>query len=144
MENTLEDILELPDTRPGLTPVERKALRARAHELGPVVMVGSAALSPAVIAEINLALDHHELIKVRVLAADRDEREALFAQACDVCHAHPIQHLGRMLILYRERPAAAAPLIKPAPRVRQARRSAKSSTARKPTPKSASTRSGRR
>jgi putative YhbY family RNA-binding protein len=104
----MENTLELPQETPALTPAERKALRARAHALEPVVMVGSAALSPPVIGEIDRALEHHELIKVRVLGADRDERELLYAQACEACKAHPVQHLGRMLILYRPRPAEAA------------------------------------
>ncbi len=87
-----------------LNPTERKALRARAHALDPVIMVGSAGLAPAVLAEIGRALDHHELIKIRVLAADRDEREHMLLDVCQATGAEAIQHLGRMLIVFRPRP----------------------------------------
>ena len=76
-----------------LNPTERKALRARAHALDPVIMVGGAGLAPAVLAEIGRALDHHELIKIRVLAADRDEREQMLLDVCQATGAEAIQHL---------------------------------------------------
>ncbi len=102
-----------------LNPTERKALRARAHALDPVIMVGGAGLAPAVLAEIGRALDHHELIKIRVLAADRDEREQMLLDVCQATGAEAIQHLGRMLIVFRPRPIEAPGIEAP---TRSARR----------------------
>lgn len=95
-----------------LTPAERQALRARAHALHPVVMIGEAGLTPAVLREIDLALKSHELIKVRVLNDDRRLRKRLLPEICQALAAHPVQQVGKVLVLYRERPEADSP---PAP-----------------------------
>jgi RNA-binding protein len=95
-----------------LTPAERQALRARAHHLHPVVMIGEAGLTPAVLREIDLALKSHELIKVRVLGDDRRLRKSLLPEICQALAAHPVQRVGKVLVLYRERPEPEAP---PAP-----------------------------
>jgi RNA-binding protein len=87
-----------------LVPHRRKALRARAHALNPVVMIGEAGLSPGVLAELNRSLKSHELIKVRVLGADRHARGALLAEICVRTGAQPIQHIGRILVIFRENP----------------------------------------
>lgn len=87
-----------------LAPHRRKALRARAHALDPVVMIGEAGLSPGVLAELDLSLKSHELIKVRVLGADRHARGALLAELCARTGAQPIQHIGRILVIFRENP----------------------------------------
>jgi putative YhbY family RNA-binding protein len=97
-----------------LTPAERRALRARAHPLHPVVMIGEAGLTPGVLSEIDNALKSHELIKVRVLAADRAERAALIGKICAALDASPVQHIGRILVVYRPRLESAE--SKPAPR----------------------------
>ena len=89
----------------GLSPAERQKLKGRAHELGPVVIVGSDGLSAAVIAEIDRSLKSHELIKVRV-NADRDEREAMLQEICAKTGAQPVQHIGKVLVLFRENPGA--------------------------------------
>ncbi|MGE0806627.1 MAG: YhbY family RNA-binding protein, partial [Burkholderiaceae bacterium] len=65
-----------------LSPAERKALRARAHHLDPVVMIGEAGLSQAVIAEADRALAAHELIKIRVHGDDRLRRQTVMAEIC--------------------------------------------------------------
>ena len=94
-----------------LTPTERRALRARAHHLHPVVMVGEAGLTPPVLREIDLALKSHELIKIRVLGDDRDRRAAMEAEMCSVLDAAEVQTIGKVIVLYRplpEEPAAAA------------------------------------
>lgn len=82
----------------------RKALRARAHKLHPVVMIGEKGLTPAVLAEMARALDVHELIKVKAASDEREQREAWLAQACDELRAAPVQHIGKILVLYRENP----------------------------------------
>jgi putative YhbY family RNA-binding protein len=92
-----------------LSPDERKALKARAHHLDPVVMVGDAGLTPAVLREIDLALRSHELIKVRVLGDDRDARAAMYAAMCKDLNAGGVQSIGKLLVLYRPKPAADLP-----------------------------------
>lgn len=84
-----------------LTPVERAALRAEAHGLKPVVMIGEAGLTPAVIKEIDLGLDAHGLIKVRVFGDDREARAAMYDTICEDLKAAPVQHIGKLLVLYR-------------------------------------------
>ena len=89
---------------PGLSPSRRRELKARAHALDPVVLIGGAGLSPAVLAEIDCALKNHELIKVRVPGADRPERETILAEICRQTGAQPVQHIGKILVLFRESP----------------------------------------
>jgi RNA-binding protein len=87
-----------------LSPAERKALRARAHPLHPVVIIGSGGLTPDVLREIETNLKSHELIKVRALGDDRDGREALMSQICEAASAAPVQTIGKVLVIYRPRP----------------------------------------
>ncbi len=87
-----------------LTPGERKLYRADAHHLDPVVMVGSDGLTPAVVKETDAALKAHGLIKIRVLGDDRVAREAMFQQLADELNAAPIQHIGKLLVLWRPQP----------------------------------------
>src|SRR2546429_1140641 len=89
---------------PGLSPTRRRELKARAHALDPVVLIGEAGLSSAVLAEIDRGLKNHELIKVRVPGADRPEREAILAEICSQTGAKPVQHIGKVLVLFRENP----------------------------------------
>ncbi len=89
---------------PGLSPSRRRELRTRAHALDPVVLVGGAGLSPAVLAEFDRGLKSHELIKVRVPAADRTKREVIFAEICSRTGAQPVEHIGKVLVLFRESP----------------------------------------
>src|SRR5512147_3181020 len=88
-----------------LTPTQRRELRARAHPLHPVVAIGHAGLTPPVLHEIDVALTAHELVKVRVHSDDRDERERFLAAICEGLGAAPVQHLGKLLILWRPKPA---------------------------------------
>jgi len=89
-----------------LTPADRKALRARAHHLEPVVMIGDAGLSRAVLAEADRALGAHELIKIRVLGDDRAQRQALLTGICSALGCAPVQSIGKLLVVYRPRPIA--------------------------------------
>lgn len=84
-----------------LTPRERSALRAAAHSLRPVVLIGDNGLTEAVLKEIDLNLTVHELIKVRAGTADRDARDEMLAKICDTLSCAAVHHLGKMLILYR-------------------------------------------
>src|SRR3954464_15873719 len=84
-----------------LTPVERSALRAEAHGLKPVVIIGEAGLTPAVMKEIDASLNAHGLIKVRVFGDERDERVAMYETICNELDAAPVQHIGKLLVIYR-------------------------------------------
>ena len=88
-----------------LTIAERKAHRAQAHHLDPVVMIGNDGLTPAVVKETDAALAAHGLIKVRVLGDDRAQRDEIYQQLCDRLGAAPIQHIGKLLVLWRPLPA---------------------------------------
>jgi len=84
-----------------LTPAERSALRAEAHALNPVVIIGEAGLTPPVLKEIDASLDSHALIKVRVFGDDREARLAIYETVCSELDAAPIQHIGKLLVIYR-------------------------------------------
>ena len=89
---------------PELSPSRRRELKARAHALDPVVRIGGAGLSPAVLAEIDRALKNHELIKIRVNGADRSGREVILEGICRRTEAQAVQHIGRILVIFRENP----------------------------------------
>jgi len=84
-----------------LTPVQRKAHRALAHHLDPVVMIGGDGLTTAVKKEVDAALNAHGLIKVRMFSDERALREAAFQTLSDELNAAPIQHIGKLLVLWR-------------------------------------------
>ena len=86
-----------PDTKQIL------ALKARAHHLNPVVMVGQHGLTETVIKETDAALSAHELIKVRVAGDDRAERVAVAEALCAATGAFLVQHIGKLLVLWREK-----------------------------------------
>ncbi len=87
-----------------LSPIERKKLKARAHALNPIIHLGSKGLTEAVIAEIGRALEAHELIKVRAGGMERHEREAAYMEICARLAAQPVQHIGKVLVVYRKKP----------------------------------------
>jgi RNA-binding protein len=84
-----------------LTPAERKDLKGHAHALNPVVMIGADGLTAAVKREAEAAIKAHGLIKVRVFSDSRDAREALLAELADTLDAAPVQHIGKLLVLWR-------------------------------------------
>ncbi|HPV23142.1 MAG TPA: YhbY family RNA-binding protein, partial [Casimicrobium sp.] len=81
----------------------RRALRAAAHHLDPVVMVGQHGITPAVLHEIDLALTAHALIKVRVQSDERETRETYLAEICEKMGCESVQHLGKILVLWRNK-----------------------------------------
>ena len=87
-----------------LTPAERKTFRAQAHHLDPVVMIGGEGLTEAVFRETDAALKAHGLIKIRVLGDDRAVREGMLVALCDQLGAAAIQHIGKLLVLWRPQP----------------------------------------
>lgn len=84
-----------------LSPAERRNLRARAHSLDPVVAISQNGLSDAVLKEIDGCLRAHELVKVRVYTDNRDEREAYMVAICEQLQAAAVQHIGKLLIVWR-------------------------------------------
>ncbi len=84
-----------------LSVLQRKFLKALAHSMKPVVMIGNQGLTEAVINEARGALAAHELIKVRVLGDDRAARETWFLALCTALDAAPVQHIGKLLLLYK-------------------------------------------
>ena len=90
-----------------LSPAQRKDKRGEAHHLDPVVLIGAEGLTPAVRKETDTALNAHGLIKVRVFSDDRAAREAMLAELADGLNAAPIQHIGKLLVLWRPIPPKA-------------------------------------
>jgi RNA-binding protein len=84
-----------------LTSAQRKFLRAQAHELRPVVMIGAAGLTEVVVKEVERSLAAHELIKIRVLSNDREARERHIRAICQAVSAARVQHIGKLLLIYR-------------------------------------------
>jgi RNA-binding protein len=103
-----------------LTPAERSEKRGDAHHLDPVVMIGSDGLTPAVVKEVDGALRAHGLIKVRMFSDTREDREAALAHLADTLNAAPVQHIGKLLVLWRpiaEKAPIEAETRKPGPRI---------------------------
>ena len=84
-----------------ITPPQRTTLKGDAHDLNPVVMIGNDGLTPAVIKEAKLAISHHGLIKIRVFGDDREARIAIYEELCDKLDAAPVQHIGKLLVIWR-------------------------------------------
>ncbi|ASL45178.1 RNA-binding protein YhbY [Burkholderia sp. AD24] len=89
---------------------QRAELRSQAHALKPVVLVGAEGLTDAVLTEIKVHLGAHQLIKIRVFGDEREERIAIYEEICDKLSAAPIQHIGKLLVIWKpeaaEKPAA--------------------------------------
>lgn len=102
-----------------LTPAQRKPFRADAHHLDPVVLIGGDGLTEAVKKEVDAALNAHGLIKVRVFSDERTVRDAYLQQLVNELNAAAIQHIGKLLVLWRpipEKEKAADLDRKPGPR----------------------------
>lgn len=91
-----------------LTPAQKKDLKAQAHGLDPVVLIGDKGLTDSVIKEIDLALKSHGLIKVRVAGDDRAARLEYAGTIVDQTGSALVQHIGKLLVLFRPKPAEEA------------------------------------
>src|SRR5258705_5677626 len=111
---------------PKLTPAQQQALRARADGLNPVVLISEKGLSDAVLIEIDRNLNAHELIKIRTFIADREARAGILDKICSHLNAEPVQHIGKILVIYRENPESKKPTKQ------KVDRAAKSTGAKKP------------
>ena len=87
-----------------LSPKRRSELRAEAHKLHPTVIIGDKGLTGEVLAEVDRALKAHELVKVRAATDDRDARNVWMESICEKLGAHPVQQIGKILVVYRENP----------------------------------------
>lgn len=112
-----------------LDAADRKALRARAHHLDPVIMIGEAGLTRAVLDETDRALRAHELIKVRVLGDDRAQRQTMSTEICSALGCTAVQSIGKLLVLYRPRPIEDSAVHVPKKRAAQGATTAKAATA---------------
>ncbi len=101
-----------------LTANERKTLKQLAHGLKPVVLIGDKGASPAVLKEIDLALSAHQLIKIRMTGDDRQARLTMIETITETTQAVAVQHIGKLVVIYRSNPqkapVAAGPAVKPA------------------------------
>lgn len=80
----------------------KQSLKAQAHHLKPVVLLGAKGLTEAVVAETNIALLSHELIKVKINGAEKEDRLAMAQDLCEQLHAELVQMIGNTVILYRK------------------------------------------
>ncbi|HLP80759.1 MAG TPA: ribosome assembly RNA-binding protein YhbY [Nitrosomonas sp.] len=87
-----------------LSVAQRRELKARAHALQPVVMIGKTGLSDNVIDEVDRGLTSHELIKIKVHVDDRAARNTLFEEICQRLNAAAVQHIGKIFVIYRPNP----------------------------------------
>ena len=90
-----------------LSSKRRSELRAQAHKLSPIVLIGDKGLTDEVLAEVDRALKAHELIKVRASTDDRDARNVWMESICGKLGAHPVQQIGKVLVVFRENPKEA-------------------------------------
>jgi RNA-binding protein len=84
-----------------LSKNQTKFLRSKCHDLKPVVMLGQKGLTEAVLKELDIALDHHELIKIKLSMDDRDARKQVIDEICRQCEAEEVQSIGKTLSIYR-------------------------------------------
>jgi RNA-binding protein len=87
-----------------LTDNQKKHLRGLAHKLKPVVMVGQHGLKETIFEEVDIALDAHELIKIKVSVGDREERDAIIQEICARSNASLVQRVGNIAIMFRRNP----------------------------------------
>lgn len=86
-----------------MNSAEKQALRARAHHLKPVIWVGAKGLTPPLVNETNLALDAHELIKVKLNGLEKEDKKPFIVELCTSLGAELIQLLGNIAIIYRKK-----------------------------------------
>lgn len=84
-----------------LTPETKKRYRTIGHNLKPVVTIAGKGLSEGVLAELNRALDDHELIKVKLVMEDREERKQTAAELCNQTGAEVVQTIGKIVLIFR-------------------------------------------
>ncbi len=96
-----------------LSASQKRHLRALAHPLRPVVLVGQAGVTAALLREADLALQAHELIKLKISASDRELRDEMIERISEQCGAETVQRIGHTVVLYRPNPKKRQPLVIP-------------------------------
>jgi len=96
-----------------ISETQKRWLKKQVHHLKPVVTVGQAGLTEAVLAEIELALSHHELLKVKVNAGDREQRDAQIAEIAQQTHSDLINRIGKSASFFRSNPKKKTPMVLP-------------------------------
>ncbi|MGE5095242.1 MAG: ribosome assembly RNA-binding protein YhbY [Betaproteobacteria bacterium] len=116
-----------------MTPLSarrRSELRAEAHKLSPVVIIGDKGLTEEVLAEIDRSLKAHELIKVRAATDERDARAVWIETICERLEAHPVQQIGKVFVIYRENPKEEKKRERPDPGAMPRKRGARDDASR--------------
>ena len=85
-----------------LTETQKKALRGRGHSLKPVVSIGNSGLSKAVLRELELSLEHHDLMKIKISGAEREKRKEIIEQICSTFNIELVQAIGHIALVYHE------------------------------------------
>jgi RNA-binding protein len=85
-----------------LSGKQKNFLRGLAHNINPIITIGSNGLSEAVLKELEIALDHHELLKIKLPANDKAEKASLMATICAKTNSEPVQIIGRTGVIYRQ------------------------------------------
>ncbi|HEX5305569.1 MAG TPA: ribosome assembly RNA-binding protein YhbY [Dyella sp.] len=84
-----------------LSPSQRRYLRSLAHDLSPVILLGAKGATDAVVKELDLALTHHELVKVKLSGGDKDERQEQIRFLCEGTAAESVQEIGHVVVVFR-------------------------------------------
>ena len=87
-----------------LSKKQIKFLRAKCHSLKAVILLGQKGLTDEVLSELDIALNHHELVKIKLSVDDRDERKQMIAEICEKTHSEEVQSIGKTLSVYRINP----------------------------------------
>ena len=85
-----------------LTEIQKKELRGRGHGLKPVVSIGNSGLSKAVLRELELSLEHHDLMKIKISGAEREKRKEIIEQICSTFHTELVQAIGHIALVYHK------------------------------------------
>lgn len=91
-------------TTSGLSQNQKKFLRGLAHGLNPIIIIGSQGVTDNLMAELERALTHHELLKVKMAAGEREERQAVIDYVVKQTKSQLVQSVGKMFVIYRARP----------------------------------------
>jgi RNA-binding protein len=84
----------------------KQTLKSRAHHLKPVILLGAKGLTSAVLEEAELALGHHELIKIKIASVEKEDRLAIIEEICQKLKAELVQNIGNILVIFRKKPDA--------------------------------------
>lgn len=98
-----------------LTAAQTRFLRGQAHELRAILQVGGKGVTDPVLAELDSALEHHELVKVRIASDDRDQRQGIIAELAERSGASLVQQIGKVAVLYRPATTGKRQIVLPRP-----------------------------